>query len=91
MQQYMGIIFYLLFFFGVMYLIVFLPQRKREKKTRAMLGALKVNDTVTTLGGVTGKIINIKDDEVTIQTSVERTQINFKKWAIKEVEQPVEA
>jgi preprotein translocase subunit YajC len=77
--------------FVVMYLILILPQRKREKKTREMLSALKQGDDVTSIGGIKGKIINIKDDEVTIETSVEKTQIVFKKWAVKEVEKPIES
>lgn len=76
--------------FVVMYLILILPQKKREKKAREMLNALKVGDKVTTIGGIAGKILNIKDDEVTVETSVEKTQINFKKWAVKEVEKPIE-
>lgn len=76
---------------GAMYLIIFLPQRKREKKAREMLNALKVGDIVITIGGIAGKIINIKDNEVTVETSVEKTQIVLKKWAVKEVEQVIEA
>ena len=77
--------------FVVMYAILIIPQRKREKKTREMLDALKVGDVITTIGGLRGKIINIKDDEVTIESSVEKTQIVFKKWAVKEVDKKVEA
>lgn len=74
---------------GAMYLLIFLPQKKREKKTREMLNALKVGDNVITIGGITGKIINIKDDEVTIETGVEKAKVNFKKWAVKEVIEPI--
>ena len=77
--------------FVAMYAILIIPQRRREKKTREMLNALKVGDVITTIGGLRGKIINIKDDEVTIESSVEKTQIVFKKWAVKEVIKPVEA
>lgn len=77
--------------FVVMYAILIVPQRKREKKTREMLSALKVGDLVITIGGIRGKIINIKDDEVTVESSVEKTQIIFKKWAIKEIDKPIEA
>lgn len=75
--------------FGVMYVIVILPQKKKEKKSREMISALKVGEVVVSIGGVAGKIVNIKDDEITIETSVEKTQIVFKKWAIKEVNRPV--
>ncbi len=82
---------YLVFFILIMYLLIFLPQKRRDKKAKAMLEAMKVGDNVTTIGGVSGKIVNIKDDEITIETGVEKTKVNFKKWAIKEVIAPVES
>ena len=85
------LVMYIAFFVGVMYLLVFRPQKKREKKAREMVESLKVGDKVTTIGGVYGKIVNIKDDEVTIETSVEKTKLVFKNWAVKEVDKPIEA
>jgi len=82
---------YLVFFILIMYLMIFLPQKRRDKKSKAMLDAMQVGNTVVTIGGVTGKIINIKDDEITVETGVEKAKLNFKKWAIKEVVKPVES
>ena len=82
---------YIVLFIVIMYLMIFLPQKKREKKAKAMLDALQVGNTVITIGGITGKVINIKDDEVTIETGVEKAKINLKKWAIKEVVKPIES
>ena len=82
---------YLAFFILIMYLMIFLPQKKRDKKAKAMLDALQVGNTVITIGGLAGKVVNIKDDEVTVETGVERAKVNFKKWAIKEVIKPVES
>lgn len=82
---------YLLFFVVVMYLLIFLPQKKRDKKAKEMLNALQVGNNIVTIGGVAGKVVNIKDDEVTIETSVEKTKMNFKKWAVKEVIKPIES
>lgn len=82
---------YLLFFVVIMYLLIFLPQKRRDKKAKEMLNAMQVGQMVVTIGGVSGKVINIKDDEVTVETGVERVKINFKKWAIKEVVKPVES
>jgi preprotein translocase subunit YajC len=75
--------------FGLMYVILIMPQRKREKKTRQMIDAAIVGDKVTTIGGISGKIVNIKDDEITIETGIERTKVTVKKWAIKEVDKPI--
>lgn len=76
--------------FVLMYVIIILPQKRREKKTRSMLDALVVGDKITTIGGVTGKIVNIKDDEITIETGIEKAKVNFKRWAVKDVEKPIE-
>jgi preprotein translocase subunit YajC len=90
MEQFLQLLPMILIFV-VMYLVLIIPQRRREKKTREMLSALKQGDTVTSIGGIKGKIINISDDDITVETSIERTQIIFKRWAIKEVEKPVES
>lgn len=84
------LIIYVVFFGALMYFMIFLPQRRRDKKAKEMLGALQVGNTVVSIGGITGKVINLKDDEVTVETSVEKTQVVFKKWAIKEVQKPLE-
>ncbi len=82
---------YIVFFAVIMYFLIFLPQKKRDKKAKAMLDSMQVGNEVVTIGGISGKVVNIKDDEVTVETGVERAKINFKKWAIKEVVKPVES
>lgn len=77
--------------FVIMYVILILPQRRKEKKNREMLNAVKVGDEIVTIGGIMGKVVNIKDDEITIESGVMKTKILVKKWAIKEVKQLVEA
>ena len=77
--------------FVVMYLILILPQRKKEKKTRQMINSAVVGDRVVSIGGISGKVVNIKDDEFTIESGIERSKINVKKWAIKEVVKPMES
>lgn len=79
----------LILLFGIMYLILIRPQRKKEKQTREMIDKAIVGDKVITIGGIAGKIVNIKDDEFTIETGNERTKITIKKWAVKEVDKPI--
>lgn len=76
---------------GLMYLILIVPQRKKEKKLRETIGSAIVGDQIVTIGGMVGKIVNIKDDEITFETSVERTKVTVKKWAIKEVIKPIQS
>lgn len=86
-----GTIAYILFFIVVMYLLIFLPQKRRDKKAKEMVNAIQVGNQIVTIGGITGKVINIKDDELTIESGVERAKINLKKWAVKEVIKPIES
>jgi len=79
---------YLVFFGALMYFLIFLPQKKREKKTRQMLETLVVGSVVTTIGGMVGKVINIQDDEITIESGIEKTVVKFKKWAVKDIATP---
>jgi preprotein translocase subunit YajC len=76
--------------FGLMYVILILPQKKKEKKTKEMLNALEVGNNVVTIGGIIGKVVNIKDDEVTLESGIEKSKIKVKRWAVKDVEKPIE-
>ena len=89
--SFLPIIGYLLFFGAIMYLMVFLPQKRKDKKAKELMNSLQVGHRVTTHSGIVGKVVNIKDDVVTVESGVERTQIEFKKWAIRDVEKPIEA
>ena len=89
-QILVGFVLPMVLVFGLMYVMLILPQKKKEKKTKDLLNSLQVGWAAVTIGGVSGKIVNIKDDEITIETSVEKTKILVKRWAIKDVVKPVE-
>lgn len=72
--------------FGIMYAVLIIPQRRKEKKTKEMLSALNEGDTITTIGGVVGKVMNINEEDITISSGVENTQIHIKKWAVRNIE-----
>jgi len=90
-QSLIGFFLPLVLMFGLMYVIIILPQRRREKKNREMLNSVQVGNNIITIGGIMGKVVNIKDDEVTLESGVEKTKVKIKKWAIKEVEKLIEA
>jgi preprotein translocase subunit YajC len=89
-QMLVGFVLPMVLVFGLMYLMLILPQKKKEKKTKEMLNALQVGWSVTTIGGLVGKIVNIKDDEITVESGIEKSKILIKRWAIKEVVKPIE-
>lgn len=73
------------------YFLMIRPQRKRDKENREMLASVKVGDTITTIGGMVGKITKIKDEKVIFETGpkTEPHQITIERWAIKAVEKKV--
>ncbi len=83
--QNLMLIGYVVVIFGFMWLFLIRPQKKKEKQLQAMIGALKVGDNVVTMGGVVGKVVLIKDDSVVIETGIDRTKIELKKFAVKDV------
>ena len=83
-QQYMPII-YIVVLFAIMYLILVLPQKKRDKKFREMLAAAKVGDHIVTIGGIIGTISSIKDETMTIEVGADRTKLKMEKASIKSV------
>jgi preprotein translocase subunit YajC len=75
--------------FVLMWLLLIRPQRKKEKKLKEQINSMIVGDSVVTIGGLVGRVVNLKDDEVTISTSVANTLVTFKKSAINTVVKPI--
>lgn len=78
-----GLIVVMIVFF---YFFVMRPQKKQEKEVMQMLNNLSVGDEITTIGGIIGEIVSIKDETVLIETSRDRTRIRVLKTAIKTVD-----
>ena len=85
----MGIIL-MVVMIAVMYFLMIRPQKKQEKEMQMMINAVKVGDEILTIGGIHGKIKKIKDDNITIVSSTEKTTIEISRWAIKDVTAYVE-
>lgn len=79
------IVIYILFFVVVGYFLIYRPNKKRKKQEEELRGSIILGDEVTTIGGIVGKVVNIKDDNITIETSIDRTLMEFKNWAIRDV------
>ena len=85
-----GMLIYLVVIFAVMYFVMIRPQKKQEKQMKAMINAVKVGDEILTIGGIHGKITKIKDDNITIVSSTQKSSIEISRWAIKDVTKYVE-
>lgn len=68
------------------YFLLIRPQKKREKQTKDMLAAIKVGDRITTIGGIFGRVCNIKDDVITIEVGQDKAKIVIARWAVRTVE-----
>ena len=70
----------------LLYFMIYRPQKKQEKKDAAMRNSLEIGDQVTTIGGVIGRVVAIKDDTFVLETGSDRVKIRFAKTAIGSVE-----
>jgi preprotein translocase subunit YajC len=70
---------------AVFYLIIFVPEGRRKKKFKSMLNDLKLNDEIITRGGILGKVVNIQEDVLTMQTGPDRVKIKIEKNAVLKV------
>ena len=70
----------------LMYFMLIRPQKKKQKEEQQMRNSLRVGDELTTIGGICGRVVSIKDDTITIESGSDRTKMQFKKWAIQTVD-----
>lgn len=75
---------------AIFYFFLYRPQKKQEKETAKMRSDLKVGDEITTIGGIIGKIVSIKDETVMIETGNEKTKIRILRSAVRCVDVHVE-
>ena len=61
-------------------------QKKRDKEAQDMRDSLQVGDEVTTIGGIIGKVVSIKEETFVLETTKEKTHIRFLKGAIRSVD-----
>ena len=71
---------------AVFYFFMYRPQKKQDKEQKDMRDNLAVGDEITTIGGIIGKIVSIKDETVLIETSSERNKIRILKTAVRSVD-----
>ena len=67
---------------AVFYFMLIRPENKKKKAAEEMRSSLKVGDKITTIGGIVGTIVHIKEDNVVIETSADRVRMELTKWSI---------
>ena len=67
---------------GVFYFMLIRPENKRKKEAEEMRSSIKVGDRITTIGGIVGTVVNVKDDKFVLETGADQVRIEFLKWAV---------
>lgn len=75
-------IFMIVAMLAVFYFMLIRPENKRKKEAEQMRNAVKTGDKITTIGGITGTVVNVKDEKIVIESGADQVRIELMKWAI---------
>ncbi|MCL2078597.1 MAG: preprotein translocase subunit YajC [Oscillospiraceae bacterium] len=70
---------------GIFYFFMIRPESKKKKKLAEMRNSLSIGDTITTIGGIIGKVVAVDTEKVTFETSEDRVRVQVTKWAVSTV------
>ena len=79
-----SMIFMLIGMFALMYFMMIRPQKKRQKEEQEMRNAVEVGDEITTIGGICGKVVIVKEQHLIIETGADRTRMQITRWAVQQ-------
>ena len=66
----------------VFWFFIIRPHRKKDKETAKMRSELQIGDEIVTIGGIMGVVVNVTEDNITIETGEDKVRVKFKKWAV---------
>lgn len=66
-----------------MYFLMIKPQKKKEKEAQELRDSIQIGDEITTIGGIMGRVVTVKEDSVVIETGADRVKMRFQRWAIQ--------
>lgn len=72
----------LLVMVAVFYFMLIRPENKRKKEAEKMRNEVKTGDKVTTIGGICGTVVSVKDEKFVLETGADQVRIEFAKWAL---------
>ena len=70
----------------VFYFFLYKPQKKQDQEAQQLRDNLQVGDEITTIGGIIGKVVSIKDETMVIETTRDATKIRLLKSAVRTVD-----
>ena len=69
--------------FAIMYFLMIRPQKKKQKEEQEMRDSIQIGDEITTIGGIMGRVVTVKEDSIVIESGADRTKMKFARWAIQ--------
>lgn len=76
---------------AIFYFMLIRPENKRKKEAEQMRSAVKNGDKITTIGGIVGTVVIVKESKIVIETGADQVRIELEKWAISSNETATEA
>ena len=76
---------------AIFYFMLIRPENKRKKEAEEMRSAVKTGDKIVTIGGITGTVVNVKENRIVLETGADQVRIELEKWAISSNETAAEA
>ena len=77
-----SMIFMIIAMIAVFYFMLIRPENKRKKEAEQLRSNLKNGDSITTIGGITGTVVDVKEDRFVIETGADRVRLELMKWAL---------
>lgn len=77
-----GMIIMLVAMFAIMYFLMIRPQKKKQKEEQTMRDNIEVGDEITTIGGIVGRVVTVKEDSLIIETGADRNKMKITRWAV---------
>ncbi len=75
---------------AIFYFMLIRPENKRKKEAEQMRSAVKKGDKITTIGGIVGTVVDVKESRIVIETGADQVRIELEKWAISSNETAAE-
>ena len=70
--------------FALMYFTSIRPQKKRQQQEQEMRNAVEVGDEITTIGGICGRVVTVKEENLIIETGADRNKMTITRWAVQQ-------
>ena len=68
--------------FAIMYFVTIRPQKKRQKEEQEMRNSLEIGDEIITIGGIVGRVVTIREEDLVIETGADRNKMTIQRWAV---------